>query len=176
MKLIFAHLLHTCAFWCVASCCSAEWTAWKVQIMNRNCDPMNHISLVTMKFSLFNFRKYIWVENNQRLLDKSKKQDELYAMKCWRMFVRQVFCLETKKNDTHVKILDENTNVGEKLTALGWKCQLVPSPMQLSPIQVKRKEKDISRKRHFKVYQRKGEGGLFNNQSYMREGIFILEI
>ena len=97
MKLIFAHLLHTCAFWCVASCCSVEWTAWKVQIMNRNCDPMNNTSLVTMKFSLFNFRKYIWVENNQRLLDKSKKQDELYAMKCWRMFVRQVFCLETKK-------------------------------------------------------------------------------
>ena len=81
-----------------------------------------------------------------------------------------------KKNDTHVKILDENTNVGEKLTALGWKCQLVPSPMQLSPIQVKRKEKDILRKRHFKVYQRKGEGGLFDNQSYMKEGIFILEI
>ena len=41
--------------------------------------------------------------------------------------------------------------------------------MQLFPIQVKRKEKDILPKRHFKVYQQKGEGGLFYNQSNIWE-------
>ena len=56
----------------------------------------------------------------------------------------------------------------EKLTAPGWKCQLVPSRCSsLSALQVKRKEKDISPKRHFKVYQPKGEGKLFHNQSHI---------